>query len=123
MRILLGGDTLNLNQRSVGARVALSALVAKDAAFGVQSASRNQSDIILLSAQPEKLEMQWAARRFVGSRILLMGAIVIRSPSKPSTHFHSLSPHKIPPTASPAPQKRITHLVEPILCLEECRRR
>ena len=45
LRIFLGGDTLNLNEGSVGAGVALSALVAQDAAFAVQSTKlkRHQS--------------------------------------------------------------------------------
>lgn len=39
LSILLRCDTLNLDERSVGAGVALSAFVPEDAAFAVQSAT------------------------------------------------------------------------------------
>lgn len=47
LRILLSSDTLNLYQRSVGAGVALSTLVAQNSAFAVQSV--NPTEMLALS--------------------------------------------------------------------------
>lgn len=43
MRILLGGNALNLNEGGVGASVALAALVAEQAALRVESTRREWS--------------------------------------------------------------------------------
>lgn len=43
LRILLGGNTLNLDEGSVGAGVALAALVAEQAALRVESTRREWS--------------------------------------------------------------------------------
>lgn len=97
LSILLGGDTLDLNEGGVGTGVALSALVADNASLGVESSEEGK--------RCEPFRPSRRARRGRGGR---GQRLVCRTPLKgyPSTHptihhFSAQIPPLLPPDSLP----------------------
>jgi hypothetical protein len=105
LRILLGRDTLNLNQRCVGSCVALAALVAQNASFAVQSTREKKGWQSVLKFDA------------VASQHMESGAATSRTnPTNPS-ELSNISHQIVPASQQMASDafKSISHLVEPII--------